>query len=285
MFLEKYVNKLYLDLIYSNYDERYINSLDENNFIKTASDLGYIVKLMTPDDSNYKSCVTDLNAYCAYYINEIDSNNYTTSQLIVSEFHSIDSLIFSLNDLMQDGFDSTFYNGCAVGGYLYATFFVMSSYPLDSNEIMFNITRNLEPVFVDVDSSIYNEVQEEQSALDYVIQEMEAMGYVTYNSSNPGNYEEKIAEVIELKSTEENIIKDVYFFENSDGAFVAIIVYENDLINFDGQHINVDNFGYGYFIILTGLGPVNDKSSGFSPVSRYFFVFPGKGEDYSSPPA
>lgn len=32
MFLEKYVNNLYLDIIYSNYDEEYINGLDENNF-------------------------------------------------------------------------------------------------------------------------------------------------------------------------------------------------------------------------------------------------------------
>ena len=32
MFLEKYVNNLYLDIIYSNYDEDYINGLDENNF-------------------------------------------------------------------------------------------------------------------------------------------------------------------------------------------------------------------------------------------------------------
>lgn len=33
MFLEKYVNKFYLDLIYYNYDEGYLNSLDESNFL------------------------------------------------------------------------------------------------------------------------------------------------------------------------------------------------------------------------------------------------------------
>lgn len=33
MFLEKYVNKFYLDLIYYNYDEGYLNSLDESNFV------------------------------------------------------------------------------------------------------------------------------------------------------------------------------------------------------------------------------------------------------------
>ena len=34
MFLEKYVSSVYLDIIYSNYDEDYINCLDEDNFIE-----------------------------------------------------------------------------------------------------------------------------------------------------------------------------------------------------------------------------------------------------------
>ncbi len=34
MFLEKYLNSTYLDLIYSNYEENYINLLDEENFNK-----------------------------------------------------------------------------------------------------------------------------------------------------------------------------------------------------------------------------------------------------------
>ena len=34
MFLNKYVNDAYLDMIYSNYNNDYLNSLDENNFIK-----------------------------------------------------------------------------------------------------------------------------------------------------------------------------------------------------------------------------------------------------------
>ena len=34
MFLEKYVSDLYLDIIYSNYDEDYVNNLDEKNFIE-----------------------------------------------------------------------------------------------------------------------------------------------------------------------------------------------------------------------------------------------------------
>lgn len=34
MFLEKYLNSTYLDLVYSNYEENYINLLDEDNFNK-----------------------------------------------------------------------------------------------------------------------------------------------------------------------------------------------------------------------------------------------------------
>ncbi len=34
MFLDKYLNEFYLDLIYSNYDNDYLNCLDENNFIQ-----------------------------------------------------------------------------------------------------------------------------------------------------------------------------------------------------------------------------------------------------------
>ena len=33
MFLEKYVNNFYLELIYNNYEEGFLNSLDETNFI------------------------------------------------------------------------------------------------------------------------------------------------------------------------------------------------------------------------------------------------------------
>ncbi len=34
MFLDKYLNSTYLDLVYSNYEEAYINSLDADNFHK-----------------------------------------------------------------------------------------------------------------------------------------------------------------------------------------------------------------------------------------------------------
>lgn len=34
MFLDKYISNLYLELIYSNYDQEYIIKLDESNFLK-----------------------------------------------------------------------------------------------------------------------------------------------------------------------------------------------------------------------------------------------------------
>ena len=34
MFLEKYLNSTYLDLVYSNYEDDYIKLLDEDNFNK-----------------------------------------------------------------------------------------------------------------------------------------------------------------------------------------------------------------------------------------------------------
>ena len=34
MFLDKYLNSTYLNLLFSNYDEEYINLLDEDNFNK-----------------------------------------------------------------------------------------------------------------------------------------------------------------------------------------------------------------------------------------------------------
>lgn len=34
MFLEKYLSTLYLDMIYDSYDEKYIELLDEENFVK-----------------------------------------------------------------------------------------------------------------------------------------------------------------------------------------------------------------------------------------------------------
>jgi len=34
MFLNKYLNEIYLDMLYEKYEEEYINSVDEENFIK-----------------------------------------------------------------------------------------------------------------------------------------------------------------------------------------------------------------------------------------------------------
>ena len=34
MFLDKYISNLYLELIYSNYDQEYLSKLDESKFLK-----------------------------------------------------------------------------------------------------------------------------------------------------------------------------------------------------------------------------------------------------------
>ncbi|MDD5979632.1 MAG: hypothetical protein PUC23_00785 [bacterium] len=34
MFLEKYLNEFYFDMVLYNYEESYLNSIDEENFIK-----------------------------------------------------------------------------------------------------------------------------------------------------------------------------------------------------------------------------------------------------------
>lgn len=34
MFLEKYLNEFYFDMVLDNYEESYLNSIDEENFIK-----------------------------------------------------------------------------------------------------------------------------------------------------------------------------------------------------------------------------------------------------------
>ena len=37
MFLDKYLNSVYMDIIYDTYDEEYLKSLDENNFLRVCS--------------------------------------------------------------------------------------------------------------------------------------------------------------------------------------------------------------------------------------------------------
>jgi len=80
MFLEKYVNKLYLDLIYSNYDERYINSLDENNFIK-------IYEL--------------LKQYNFYFINDIILNYL---EIFEMEYDDVEEKLINLKEKLGNDF-------------------------------------------------------------------------------------------------------------------------------------------------------------------------------------
>lgn len=80
MFLEKYLSSIYLDLVYSNYDEKYLNSLDENNFKKVYNLLNnnnfYFIQDII---LNYLELFEIEDRYVEYAISDIKEilgNNY-----------------------------------------------------------------------------------------------------------------------------------------------------------------------------------------------------------------
>ena len=80
MFLNKYVNDVYLDMIYSNYNNDYLNSLDENNFIK-------IYNLF--------------KKYNFYFINDIILNYL---EIFEMSYDDVDNGIISLKEKLGDNF-------------------------------------------------------------------------------------------------------------------------------------------------------------------------------------
>ena len=83
MFLDKYLNKTYLDLVYSNYELNYINALSEENFDK-------IFKFLKKEGFNYiNDIILDyLELFQIDYtyvqkafddVKKIANNNYTKS--------------------------------------------------------------------------------------------------------------------------------------------------------------------------------------------------------------
>ena len=53
MFLEKYLNSTYLDLVYSNYEDDYIKLLDEDNFNKVS--MSQSIRSINMDNSSKDS--------------------------------------------------------------------------------------------------------------------------------------------------------------------------------------------------------------------------------------
>ena len=80
MFLNKYVSNVYLDMIYSNYNNDYLNSLDENNFIE-------IYNLF--------------KKYNFYFINDIILNYL---EIFEMSYDDVDNGIISLKEKLGDNF-------------------------------------------------------------------------------------------------------------------------------------------------------------------------------------
>ena len=80
MFLDKYLNNTYIDLVYDNYDEEYINSLDEDNFKKV-----YLL----------------LKSYNFYFIEDIILNYL---ELFEIEVKYLEQAILDIKALLGDDF-------------------------------------------------------------------------------------------------------------------------------------------------------------------------------------
>ena len=80
MFLNKYLNSTYLDLVYSNYEEDYLKLLDENNFSKVymllkSNNFYYINDIIL----NYLELYEIEEKYVEFAINDIKAtlgNNF-----------------------------------------------------------------------------------------------------------------------------------------------------------------------------------------------------------------
>lgn len=80
MFLNKYLNSTYLDLVYSNYEEDYLKLLDENNFSKVymllkSNNFYYINDIIL----NYLELFEIEEKYVEFAINDIKAtlgNNF-----------------------------------------------------------------------------------------------------------------------------------------------------------------------------------------------------------------
>ena len=80
MFLNKYLNSTYLDLVYSNYEEDYLKLLDENNFskvymLKKSNNFYYINDIIL----NYLELFEIEEKYVEFAINDIKAtlgNNF-----------------------------------------------------------------------------------------------------------------------------------------------------------------------------------------------------------------
>lgn len=206
----------------------------------------YDIQIFQPYEEGYASYVTDLGAIGAYYIAELDADGNEVEAGIYTQWATIDDLIYALNGLFQGGFDSTLYNGCALGFYLYSTFF-LTAYATDAAvNILYNISMFLSPVYADVDTTKYAPVEAGQSCKDYIVSAMEGMGYTSNNESFVMSGTDYIALIKDVNTNPEKGItcKDVIFFEGPDGSYGCILVMDENGTEF------VSTIGFGYFAVI-----------------------------------
>ena len=206
----------------------------------------YDIQIFQPYEEGYSSFVTDLGAIGAYYIAELDADGNEVEAGIYTQWATIDDLIYALNGLFQGGFDSTLYNGCALGFYLYSTFF-LTAYSTDAAvNILYNISMFLNPVYADIDPTKYAPVAAGQSCKDYIVSAMEGMGYTSKNESFVMGGTDYIALIKNVNTNPEKGItcKDVIFFEGPDGSYGCILVMDENGTEF------VSTIGFGHFAVI-----------------------------------
>ena len=195
----------------------YAISYYELMFLTAAEMAGYVVEAMTEDDEMYESCVSSLNAVGAYYVAEVDENGEALDLIIVTQYVNIPHMV---EEFMEG--DATLYNGCSLGGYIYANFAVTAAATNDSVAMMHNITNYLSPEYVAVDESRYIDVPEGATALDYLIAVMTTLGYSYNNSANPGAYAEDIQMIMDVNNSAGSEEP-----EEGDASTASLILMEN----------------------------------------------------------
>ena len=223
-----------------------VDAYNEYNKTNPNVTTTYEIQIFQPEEEGYASFVTDLGAIGAYYIAELDENGEEVEAGIYTQWATIDDLIYALNGLFKGGFDSTLYNGCALGFYLYSTFF-LTAYATDAAvNILYNISMFLSPVYADVDTTKYAPVEAGQSCKDYIVSAMKGMGYTSNNESFVMSGTDYIALIKDVNTNPEKGItcKDVIFFEGPDGSYGCILVMDENGTEF------VSTIGFGHFAVI-----------------------------------
>ena len=223
-----------------------VDAYNEYNKTNPNVTTTYEIQIFQPEEEGYASFVTDLGAIGAYYIAELDADGNEVEAGIYTQWATIDDLIYALNGLFQGGFDSTLYNGCALGFYLYSTFFLTAYATEAAVDILYNISKFLDPVYAEVDTAKYATPEAGQSCKDYIVSAMEGMDYTSNSDSFVSGNTDYIALIKEVNTDVEAGITctDVIFFEGADGSYGCILVVD------DNGEVFVTTIGFGHFAVI-----------------------------------